>query len=152
MSNTIKTVGLFGTCGNSAWRAPFVARFAAEGVEFFNPQVDNWTPELASVEAGHLAGDVIVLMAVTGETTGAASLVEAGLMVARAVLEPDKRFLLFVEPEADASLEGAKDSNRARRLLLEHLSHFRGVRNLYCVDSLDAMQELALLLWEKLEA
>ncbi len=37
MSNNIKSVGLFGTCGASQWRMPFVARFEAEGVEFFNP-------------------------------------------------------------------------------------------------------------------
>ena len=69
MSNSIKAIGLFGTCGSSTWRAPFIEAFEAEGIEYFNPQVDDWTPELASVEARHLAGDAIITMVVTGETT-----------------------------------------------------------------------------------
>ena len=86
MSNKIiPAVGLFGTCGSSVWRDPFVETFRAKGVDYFNPQVADWTPELATVEADHLAGDAIVMMAVTGETVGAASLVEAGLLVARAI-------------------------------------------------------------------
>ena len=151
-NNTIKSVGLFGTCGASTWRRGFVAVFEEAGVEYFNPQVDDWTPELASVEARHLAGDAIVVMSVTGETTGAASLVEAGLMVARAIMEPDKSFVLYVEPEAHPTLEGAKDSNRARRLLLEHLQHFGEVKNLHIVHSFQEMLELTLQLWEELEA
>ena len=151
MSNSIKAIGLFGTCGSSTWRAPFIEAFEAEGIEYFNPQVDDWTPELASVEARHLAGDAIITMVVTGETTGSASLVEAGLMVARAILEPKKRFILLVEPEADPSLEGAKDSNRARRLLAEHLAHFLEVKNLHVVSSLDHALGLTLQLWEELE-
>lgn len=152
MLNNIKTVGLFGTCGASTWRVGFVATFEELGVSYFNPQVDDWRPELAAIEARHLAGDAIVLMAVTGETTGAASLVEAGLMVARAIMEPDKSFVLYVEPEADASLEGVKDSNRARRLLLEHLGHFEEVDNLRVVNSFQEMLELTLQLWKELEA
>lgn len=150
MSKNIKTVGLFGTCGASTWRASFIEQFEAEGVEYFNPQVDDWTPELAEVEAHHLASDTIVLMVITGETTGAASLVEAGLMVARAITEPDKSFVLFVESEADSTLEGAKDSNRARRLLAEHLGHFEEVKNLHVVTDLDEGLELTLRLWNEL--
>ncbi len=104
------------------------------------------------MEAEHLAGDAIIVMAVTGETTGAASLVEAGLMVGRALLEPGKRFVLLVEPEADPALEGAKDSNRARRLLAEHLGHFGEVKNLHVVDTFEEMLELTLQLWKELEA
>ena len=150
-NNAIECVGLFGTCGSSTWRAPFIEAFEAEEVEYFNPQVEDWTPELASVEARHLAGDAIITMVVTGETTGAASVVEAGLMVARAILEPEKRFILFVEPEADPSLEGAKDSNRARRLLAEHLAHFLEVKNLHVVADLPHALGLTLQLWEELE-
>ena len=150
MSNNIKAISLFGTCGSSTWRAPFIEAFEAEGVEYFNPQVDDWTPELASVEARHLAGDAIVLMVVTGETTGSASLVEAGLLVARAIQEPDRFFLLYIEEEADPSLEGAKDSNRARRLLLEHLSRFDRVPNLEVVSSLEEALDLSVKLWRAL--
>ena len=151
MSNKIiPAVGLFGTCGSSVWRASFIEAFKAKGVDYFNPQVADWTPELASIEADHLAGDTIVMMAVTGETTGSASLVEAGLLVARAIQEPDRFFLLYIEEEADPSLEGAKDSNRARRLLLEHLSRFDRVPNLEVVSSLEEALDLSVKLWRAL--
>ena len=45
-NNAIECVGLFGTCGSSTWRAPFIEAFEAEEVEYFNPQVEDWTPEL----------------------------------------------------------------------------------------------------------
>jgi hypothetical protein len=148
MSNKIiPAVGLFGTCGSSVWRASFIEAFKAKGVDYFNPQVADWTPELATVEADHLAGDAIVMMAVTGETVGAASLVEAGLLVARAIQEPNRFFLLYIEEEVDPSLEGAKDSNRARRLLLEHLSRFGNVPNLEVVASLEEALDLSVKLW-----
>ena len=149
-NNMIPAVGLFGTCGSSVWRASFIEAFKAKGVDYFNPQVADWTPELASIEADHLAGDTIVMMAVTGETTGSASLVEAGLLVARAIQEPDRFFLLYIEEEADPSLEGAKDSNRARRLLLEHLSRFDRVPNLEVVSSLEGALDLSVKLWRAL--
>ena len=152
MSNNkmIPAVGLFGTCGSSTWRDPFVETFRAKGVDFFNPQVDDWSPELATIEADHLAGDAIIMMAVTGETVGAASLVEAGLLVARAIQEPNRFFLLYIEEEADPLLEGAKDSNRARRLLLEHLSRFDRVPNLEVVSSLEGALDLSVKLWRAL--
>ena len=149
-NNMIPAVGLFGTCGASTWRTAFVEAFRAKGVDYFNPQVADWTPELATVEADHLAGDAIVMMAVTGETVGAASLVEAGLLVARAIQEPNRFFLLYIEEEVDPSLEGAKDSNRARRLLLEHLSRFGNVPNLEVVASLEEALDLSVKLWRAL--
>ena len=150
-NNTIKTVGLFGTCGGSRWRQNFIWHLGLQGVEYFDPQVEDWTPELASVEAEHLASDAIVVMVVTSETTAAASLVEAGLMVARAILEPEKSFVLYVAPEAFPELEGAKDSNRARRLLTEHLGHFKEVKNLHVVSDFDQVLGLTLQLWNELE-
>ena len=146
-NNMIPAVGLFGTCGSSVWRVSFIEAFKAKGVDYFNPQVADWTPELASVEADHLEGDGIIVMAITGETTGFASLVEAGLMVARATQEPDRFFLLYIEEEVDPSLEGAKDSNRARRLLLEHLSRFGSIPNLEVVASLEGALDLSVKLW-----
>ena len=150
-NNTIKRVGLFGTCGGSRWRQNFAWHFDRLGVEYFDPQVEDWTPECASIEARHLAEDVIIVMTITAETTAAASLVEAGLMVARAILEPEKSFVLYVAPEAFPELEGAKDSNRARRLLTEHLGHFKEVKNLHVVPHFDQVLGLTLQLWNELE-
>lgn len=65
---------------------------------------------------------------------------------------PDKSFVLLIKPQADPALEGTKDSNRARRLLLDHLGHLNEVDNLWVVNSFQEMLELTLQLWKELEA
>ena len=72
------TIGLFGTCGNSKWRDSFIKDYEKEGIDYYNPQVDNWKPEDAKVEAEHLANDKIILFPVTRETSGLGSLVTVG--------------------------------------------------------------------------
>lgn len=42
-------VGLFGTCGGSEWRKPFIEAFDEKGIDYFNPQIDDW--EAACAEA-----------------------------------------------------------------------------------------------------
>lgn len=58
-------VGLFGTCGGSKWRNNFMLKYNEMGINYFNPQVDDWKPELAEIEAEHLVNDDIVLFPVT---------------------------------------------------------------------------------------
>ena len=66
-----KCIGLFGTCGNSTWRQDtFIPRYLElgmkDGVDFFNPQVDDWDDVMAQNEADHLATDGIIIFPVTG--------------------------------------------------------------------------------------
>jgi hypothetical protein len=49
------TVGLFGTCGESRWRDQFVQKYKELGINFFNPQVNEWKTDNATEEARHLA-------------------------------------------------------------------------------------------------
>src|SRR4051812_34994148 len=98
-------VGLFGTCGNSNWRDPFIEAFSERGMEFFNPQKDDWKPEDAEIEAGHLADDAIILFPITGETYGTGSLAETGFSVLQAIRLDDRRdFVIMVEQELSAEL------------------------------------------------
>ena len=53
-------IGLFGTCGGSKWRDKFIAKYNERGIEFFNPQKDDWKPEDAEIEADHLANDGVI--------------------------------------------------------------------------------------------
>ncbi len=76
----VVTVGLFGTCGGSLWREPFEAKYNEQGIVFFNPQVDDWNPSMADIEAQHLAEDEIILFPITGETYGTGSLAESQKM------------------------------------------------------------------------
>ena len=62
------TIGMFGTCGGSKWREPFIEKYEELGISYFNPQVDNWTDQNAIVEARHLAEDKVILFPITNET------------------------------------------------------------------------------------
>ena len=78
-----KCIGLFGTCGTSTFRKDlFIPKYESiglkDGVDFFNPQVKNWSPNCAVLEAQHLAEDSIILFPITHETYGLGSLSEIG--------------------------------------------------------------------------
>ena len=78
-------IGLFGTCGNSRWRDAFIEKYKELGIAFFNPQVEDWTPDCAVEEARHLAEDRIILFPVTSETYGIGSIAETGFCVLQAI-------------------------------------------------------------------
>lgn len=146
------TVGLFGTCGNSQWRDAFIAKYEALGIPYFNPQVPNWTPELAEVEAWHLANDEILLFPVTAETYGTGSLAETGFSVASALAGNTRRFVVaYIAPTVTDALTqanpvAAKESLRARALVRAHLAK-QPSPNVYVVDSLEQMLETSLSLY-----
>jgi hypothetical protein len=54
-------IGLFGTCGKSIWRKPFIEKHNEFGIKYFNPQVPTWDPSCAVKEAYHLAHDDILI-------------------------------------------------------------------------------------------
>ena len=147
-------IGLFGTCGKSSWRSRFIERYNQEGIQFFNPQVDDWKPEDATIEAEHLANDQVVLFPITGETYGTGSLAETGFSVLNAIRLEDRRdFVIMIEQELDDSLEDAvarKESLRARALVKEHLKKLR-LSNLYVVNSLEEMLEVSVTLYRAAE-
>lgn len=146
-------IGLFGTCGKSSWRDRFMEIYEIEHIEYFNPQVPDWKPEFAEVEAEHLASDQIVLFPVTKETYGMGSLAETGFSILNAIKLDDRRdFVILVEQELEEELLTenpalAKESLRARALVKQHLKKL-GFSNLFVVDSLDEMLAVSLALWE----
>ncbi len=145
------TVGLFGTCGASTWRKAFIEAYERLGVPYFNPQVEDWKPELADLEAWHLANDEVILFPVTGETFGAGSLAETGFSALSAMRWNAQRFVVvYVELTLDEALaksnpEAAKDSVRARKLVLAHLKE-QAPKNVFVVSSLEEMLRVSLRL------
>jgi len=137
-------VGLFGTSGKSTWRRPFIEKLTEAGIDYFNPQVEEWTPACAEAEAQHLAQDEVLVYPILGETYGVGSLVETGFAVAQIVQADGKRhILLFIEPEVNAQLRQenpaqAKDSDRARKLALAHLKEL----SLPTVRSCSSLEDL----------
>lgn len=150
-------IGLFGTCGKSVWRQNlFIPKYLEyglkDGIDFFNPQVENWNPGLAEVEAEHLAEDSIICFPVTSETYAFGSLAETGFSILQSLKFDDRRdLIIMIDPVLDSELmkdeEKAKESLRARALVKQHLKKLR-YNNLYLVDTLQEMLDLSLLLYD----
>ena len=142
-------IGLFGTCGGSKWRDIFIEKYKELGVEFFNPQVDDWKPELAEIEAEHLVNDDIILFPVTNETYGLGSLAETGFSITQAINSNKNRSIVIMvdkivkEELAVADPALAKESMRARALVRAHLLKLNE-SNVYIVDSLEEMLTVSL--------
>lgn len=72
-------VFLGGTADPATWRSDTVIPALEEsGISYYNPQVDEqWSPELVQVEAAVKAAAEVLLFAITGDSRGVASMVEA---------------------------------------------------------------------------
>jgi len=146
-------IGLFGTCGKSTWRQPFMEVYKEKGIEFFNPQVDDWKPELAVIEAEHLANDSIILFPVTNETYATGSLAETGFSILNAIkLESRRDFVIMIDQTLTPDLVkdnpvAAKESIRARALVQQHLLKLN-FDNVYIVSTFSSMMDVSLKLWE----
>ena len=143
----IMTIGLFGTCGNSTWRKEFIETYKFNDVEFFNPQVDDWSPELAEIEAEHLANDEIILFPVLAETSGLGSLGEVGFSILQAIkLDSTRNVIVMIDKTCDIEDEAVKkESIRARALVMAHLKKLK-YPNVYLVENLSDMLDLSLKL------
>ena len=145
-------IGLFGTCGGSKWRDPFMGNYKIRNIPFFNPQVDNWTPECAVVEAEHLAEDAIVLFHVTSETYATGSLAEVGFSILNAIkLDARRDVIVMIDNDVLPELEeknpvAAKESKRARALVIAHLSKAK-LDNVYMTRTLNDMHYLSIKLY-----
>lgn len=146
-------IGLFGTCGGSTWRNQFMKKYSELGMNYFNPQVDDWKPELAEIEAEHLVNDDIVIFPVTDETFGTGSLAETGFSIMQAINSNENRsVILMVDKDVKEELKiadpvASKESTRARALVRAHLNKVKKP-NVYIVDSLDEMLRVSLKLYE----
>lgn len=149
MENVI-TIGLFGTCGNSTWRNRFIEFYDQSNIQYYNPQVVDWKPEDAEIEAHHLVNDEIILFPVTSETYGTGSLSETGFSIMQALRSTKNRFVvIMIDPIPDESLRSDmvafKESARSRALVRAHLKNVNQP-NVFVVETLDQMLQTSLLL------
>lgn len=148
------SIGLFGTCGGSKWRDSFMELYEESDIPFFNPQVDDWTPEMAVEEAKHLASDAVILFPITRETYASGSLAEVGFSILNALKLDDRRdFVILIDMELDESLDdevARKESLRSRALVIEHLKRLN-LPNVYLVDTLDEMLNISFALYRAAE-
>lgn len=145
------TVGLFGTCGGSIWRNEFMKKYDELGIAYFNPQVDDWNPAFADVEAEHLVNDEIILFPVTSETAGLGSLAETGFSIMQAIRSNVNRsIVIMIEKDVNDILKKekpdvAKESIRTRALVRAHMGK-NPVNNVYIVSSLEEMLDVSIML------
>lgn len=146
-------IGLFGTCGGSKWRDAFMAAYAERGINFFNPQVEDWTPECAEIEAEHLVNDDVILFPVTNETFGTGSLAETGFSIMQALKSNTNRsVVIMIDPTVNDALQiadatTAKESARARALVRAHLKKVQHP-GVYIVEDLDTMLNVSIDLYD----
>lgn len=142
-----KMIGLFGTCGNSQWRVPFIKSFEQMGVSWYNPCRENWDPEEDSWQLQH---DRIILMPVTDETYGTGTLSESAFGIVStlaSIYQKSTKLVIYVAPEVMYQAENdqlndpvaIKESNRARKIVAEHIKIFHHLPNVYFVHSLSEM-------------
>lgn len=147
-------VSLFGTCGDSKWRDPFMERFSAEGIEFFNPVVEDWTEECMEIEADHLANDRVIVIPITDETYGTVSLTEVGFTVAQAAMNPDRQYIIMVDPKVNRSSKCvsnpdiANESDKLRKMVLKHLAKV-DLANVTVAENLSEALDAACLLYKQ---
>lgn len=145
-----KTVGLFGTCGSSKWREPFIKRLDELGVSWYNPCREDWDAEEDSFQ---LKNDRIILMPVTDETYGTGTLSESAFGVVTtlaSVYQKSAKLVIYIAPEVKYDEENpnlsnsvaVKESNRARKIVAEHIKVFDNLPNVYFVDSLEKMLDV----------
>eukprot|EP00741_Cyanophora_paradoxa_P015873 tig00020909_g15324.t1 len=114
-------VFLGGSCNPTTWRKD-IAMPALEkaGVTFYNPQVDDWKPELVAIEAEAKLMAPCLLFVIDSQTRSLASLVEAAEFIAAG-----RNVVLVIMPlPENATVAGekvqkgeCKDINRAREYL-----------------------------------
>ena len=154
MAKSTQMIGMFGTCGNSTWRTPFIDGYTKLNIPFFNPQLGpgEWNPACAAEEARHLAKDSIIVLPITGETTAFGSLSEVGFSVLNAIkLDSRRYFIVYIADKMDESLmlkdpTGCTESLKMRALVTEHLKKLN-LDNIYVVDNLENMYKCSVILY-----
>lgn len=145
------TIGLFGTCDKSCWRDKFIEIYQKYNIHYYNPQVKDWNPQCAKIEAEHLANDKIILFPITHESYGLGSLSEIGFSVLNAIKLNDRRyFVILIDDYLDCSLQDVdlrKESLKNRSLVKNHLLQL-DMSNIYLVNSLDDMLQVSLILYQ----
>jgi hypothetical protein len=140
-----KIVFLGGSCNPTTWRKDHLVPLLEElGVSYYNPQIDEWYPELIAIEREAKDNAKIHFFVVNNQTRGMASMIEVAELVSRAFFQNNGVHVLVMidDVPTDAheicgeqlTTAAIKDLNRARMYLRE-IVHLHGGR---LFDNLDA--------------
>jgi hypothetical protein len=118
---TAPQVFLGGSCDPTTWRREIaIPALERAGVSFYNPQVDDWSPELVEIEAAAKAAARTCLFVIDSQTRAIAS----GYEALEAALTGRDAALVILDIEDGTEINGEritgrqlKDLNRARAYL-----------------------------------
>uniref|UniRef100_A0A6M3M4N1 Putative nucleoside deoxyribosyltransferase n=1 Tax=viral metagenome TaxID=1070528 RepID=A0A6M3M4N1_9ZZZZ len=93
-----KRVFLGGTCNESKWRKHLIPMLEEAGIDYFNPVVDDWTPECMAEEIKQRKECDYVLYVITPRMTGVYSIAE---VVDDSNKHPEKTLLFILDNDTD---------------------------------------------------
>lgn len=83
-----------GSCNPTTWRRDIATPFLeAKHISYYNPQVDNWTPDLVEVEREAKQNAAILLFVIDRQTRSTVSIVESAFMAGR-----DRELVMVMVP------------------------------------------------------
>lgn len=89
---------LGGTCNESKWREHLMPMFDKVGIYYFNPVVDDWTPDCMTEEIEQRKKCDFVLFVITPRMTGVYSIAE---VVDDSNKQPKKTLLFILDNDID---------------------------------------------------
>ena len=120
-------VFLGGSCGNTTWRQDIIIPVLDKyNIQYFNPQVPNWTPECIAIEnnAKKIASDYIFY--IDSNTPSLASVLE---ILALPHIYPNRKVYVTIELFKNSSDENlVKDINRARLYLIDAIKQMTAIK------------------------
>ena len=143
-SNYMRTYNVFlgGSCNPTTWRKDIaIPRLQKAKLTFYNPQVDDWSPELVDIEARAKENADILLFVIDDQTRAVASIAEAAYYIGtgrKVVLVVQK----FVGYESVYSIHPNefKDLNRGRT----YLEDFAKRHNVPLCDSVESAVDMCV--------
>ena len=114
--NKTKTVFLGGSCGSSKWREELIPLLK---IDYFNPVVENWTPECQAAEINARNNSDYVLYVISPKTSAVYSVAE---VVDDSNKRPEKTIFCVLNEDEDFRFEGhqIKALNAVSRMVSEN--------------------------------
>jgi hypothetical protein len=134
---------LGGSCNPTTWRPDIaIPLLESAGVEYYNPQVEDWGPELVAIEAAAKEEADVLLFVIDSQTRAIASMLEATEYICTG-----RHVVLVIEyPSTAFTGSELKDLGRARAYLRDVAQR----HNVPVIDSIQAAVEIAIQLDESL--
>jgi hypothetical protein len=126
-------VYLGGSCNPTTWRKDIaIPLLEAAGITYYNPQVDNWTPELVDIERKAKAKAGNYLFVIDSQTRAISSMIEAAGLVTLVI--PEIMYLVIEDgPHVGDVIGGSVIAGPEQRDLYRGRAYLRDLASQYDV-------------------